>query len=263
MRHFYFFLALISISISCQQPASAPVSENDLKPVERATISESPQPREVDSLPLVQQPSLYLESYDSLKIVIRQRRIEFTQRYTLAKSDSARAAIESKAATYLLEILSTSIFPTWFGTTWAFEGYSNIPHQGEIACGYFVSTTLKHADFKLNRYKLAQAYSHRIAEVLGDRLQEFRALEKVLHYVREQPDDLYVIGLDNHVGFIEKHGSEIYFTHSSYWNPVAVVRQNAAEAPLLEASQVYVLSHILSNRSLIQKWIKGETIPNP
>lgn len=261
MRHILLFLLPLTIFISCQQPASAPVSENDLKP-ERNTISESPQPRDVDSLPLVQH-SLYLESYDSLKISIRQRRIEFTQSYNIAKSDSARAAIEAEAAAYLLDILSSSVFPSWLGTTWAFEGYSNIPQQGEIACGYFVSTTLRHADFKLNRYKLAQAYSHRIAEVLGDRLQRFQDMEKMLDYIRQQPDDLFVVGLDNHVGFIEKHGDSIYFTHSSYWNPVEVTRQIAQDAPLLAASQVYVLSHVLSNKGLMQKWIKGENIPNP
>lgn len=257
----YFLLALLSISICCQQPASAPASENDLKP-ERATFSESPQPGEVDSLPIAQHSS-FLESYDSLKVRIRQHRIGFTQRYTVARSDSARAAIEAEAAAYLLEILSDSVFPAWFGTSWAFEGYSNVPRQGEIACGYFVSTTLKHADFKLNRYKLAQAYSHRIAEVLGDRLQTFRDLDKMLAYIRKQADDLFVVGLDNHVGFIEKHGEKLFFTHSSYWKPVEVIRQDAAEAPLLKATEVYVLSHVLSNSSLIRKWIKGEQIPNP
>lgn len=261
MRQFLFLISLISILVSCQQPASAPENENDLKP-ERTNFSESPQPKEVNSVPLVQHP-LDLETYDSLKLHIRQRRIEFTHRYESAKSDSTRAAVEEKAAQYLLDILSNEVFPAWFGTTWAFEGYTNTPRQGKVACGYFVSTTLKHADFKLNRYKLAQAYSHRIAEVLGDRLQRFQDMKKMLDYISEHPNDLYVVGLDNHVGFIEKHDSAVYFTHSSYWNPVEVIRQDAFSAPLLESSHVYVLSHVLTNRSLMQKWIKGEGIPNP
>ncbi len=266
MRHpFTLFLALTSIIVSCQQPASAPVSENDLKPTfERTTFSESPQPREVDSVPLpLVQHSFFLKSYDSLKMDIRRRRIEFAQRYTVAKSDSARTAIVHLSSTFLLETLSDHVFPAWFGTSWAYEGISNVPGEGEIACGYFVSTTLRHADFKLNRYKLAQAYSHRIAEVLGDRLQRFTALEKLLSYVSKQPDDLYVVGLDNHVGFIEKRAGNIFFTHSSYWNPAKVIREEAAGSSILYHSQVYILSHILTNEKLIQQWLKGEQIENP
>ena len=54
------------------------------------------------------------------------------------------------------ELLLNKIIPYWYGTTWSFNGHTSKPNQGEIACGYFVSTTLKDMGLKLNRYCLAQ-----------------------------------------------------------------------------------------------------------
>jgi hypothetical protein len=114
-------------------------------------------------LPLVSKeppsPSL---NYDSLKQVIRLRRAEFARAYENARNDSARRSVLTQAGQYLFSQLTGQLFPAWYGTPWAYEGISQVPGKGEIACGYFVSTTLKHADFKLNRYRLAQAYSLRI-----------------------------------------------------------------------------------------------------
>lgn len=55
-----------------------------------------------------------------------------------------------------LDTLINHIVHHWHNTTWAFEGYTNTPIQGEIACYYFVSTTLKYFEFNLYRYKMAQ-----------------------------------------------------------------------------------------------------------
>lgn len=52
--------------------------------------------------------------------------------------------------------LLNRIIPYWQGTTWSFEGHTNTPQQGNIACGYFISTTLKYVGINVNRYKLAQ-----------------------------------------------------------------------------------------------------------
>ncbi len=48
------------------------------------------------------------------------------------------------ASHYLYSKLLNDIVPHWYGTPWDFNGHTNIPNQGEIACGYFVSTTLRH-----------------------------------------------------------------------------------------------------------------------
>ena len=63
-------------------------------------------------------------------------------------------------------VMTDSVFPDWMGTKWDFNGVSNVPGKGMIACGYFVSTTLKHIGFNLNRYKLAQQAAYTVIDVL-------------------------------------------------------------------------------------------------
>src|SRR6187455_2399459 len=38
-----------------------------------------------------------------------------------------------------------TIIPGWIGTAWNFNGTSEKPQQGSIACGYFVTTILRDA----------------------------------------------------------------------------------------------------------------------
>jgi hypothetical protein len=52
-----------------------------------------------------------------------------------------------------------SIIPYWFGTKWNFYGTTEVPRNGSIACGYFVTTVLRDAGLRINRIKLAQAAS--------------------------------------------------------------------------------------------------------
>mgnify|MGYP001433643202 CR=1 FL=1 len=60
------------------------------------------------------------------------------------------------ASQYLYSKLLNDIVLHWFGSDWDFNGQTNVPNDVEIACGFFVSTTLKHFGFILNRYKMAQ-----------------------------------------------------------------------------------------------------------
>ena len=64
---------------------------------------------------------------------------------------------------YLINCFDQKIFPYWIGTKWDYNGYTNRPGNDKIiACGYFVSTTLKHMGFKWNRFDLAKMYSSNI-----------------------------------------------------------------------------------------------------
>ena len=61
---------------------------------------------------------------------------------------------------YFDNALVNDIIPFWYGTKWSFEGHTNKPNDGEIACGYFVSTTLKDVGLNINRYHLALSLIH-------------------------------------------------------------------------------------------------------
>lgn len=202
--------------------------------------------------------------YDTVKTNVQSQRKKFKARYEAATLAGKRIVL-SEAGKYLHKSLTDTIFYYWYGTKWDFNGYTDIPGEGIIACGYFVSTPLKHCGFNLNRFKLAQQYSLEIVKRIssGDSVLTYRGInaQQFLQKTRgEIKDGLYVIGLDNHVGFLLYDGPEVYFIHSSYLTPGTVVRERASGSKALATSRTFVMCNISSNEKLIKKWILGEEI---
>ncbi|MFI1745011.1 hypothetical protein [Thalassobellus sediminis] len=199
--------------------------------------------------------------YNLLKNHLKNDRVYFKK---LLESNSEKA-IDS-ASSYLYTKLINDIVPHWYGTTWDFNGYTNIPNQGDIACGYFVSTTLKHLGFNLNRYKMAQQAGLIEAQVLQpkSKLQmfsnvSFKALKKKLNGFYSE--GIYFIGLDNHVGYVLIKDKELYFLHSSYYDDKVMI-ELAEKSPCF-GSQFYVFAEITTNRELVKKWILNEALIIP
>ena len=168
----------------------------------------------------------------------------------------------SASKNYIYTQLIDNIFPKWYGTEWDYNGYSNQPKKGQIACGYFVTTTLKHIGFNLNRYKLAQQYSHSIVNTLCNNVQQIGNNDtiKLFSYINSKPNQLYIVGLDNHVGFISKEDKGIYFIHSSYLDPVAVIKEKAAFSDALLSSSLFVLGHFSENEEMVISWLTKKGI---
>ncbi|PCJ01369.1 MAG: hypothetical protein COB15_00155 [Flavobacteriales bacterium] len=166
------------------------------------------------------------------------------------------------AKDYIYTQLIENIFPSWYGTEWAYEGYSNVPKKGLIACGYFVATTLKHIGFNLNRYKLAQQYSTGIVKTLCSNIQYVRNndTEKLFRYINSKPKQLYVVGLDNHVGFISKEKDGVYFIHSSYLDESVVIKENAQTSEALISSNLFVLGEFTQNDALVKSWLLNREV---
>jgi hypothetical protein len=210
-------------------------------------------------------PPVPAKSYDMVKTDIALKKQKFKEQYEAALSQKEKKKILSEAGIYLYKNLVDTIFPYWYGTTWDFNGYTDKPGEGLVACGYFVSTPLKHCGFNLNRFKLAQQYSLEIVNRIscGDSvwsysgINSWQFLQKTKGKLKE---GLYVVGLDNHVGYLLYEKGEVYFIHSSYLDPGSVVREKASESLALATSQVFVMSNISSNAKLIKKWIMGEEI---
>lgn len=161
----------------------------------------------------------------------------------------------------LYKTLVDSIFPMWYGASWDFNGISNIPGQGEIACGYFVSTTLKHAGFNLNRYRLAQqAATVIITELVGRKnTSKHHSSDAILKHLKKQKDGLYVVGLDYHVGFLIVEDNVTYFCHSDYVN-LKTVREKATDSHAFNSTNLYVLGEITHNPTLMNKWLSKTKI---
>lgn len=203
--------------------------------------------------------------YSSIKAEIIEARNRFKSQLDDSISGLERKTVIDSAKIYLNEVILNKIIPHWYGTPWDFDGYSNIPGKGYIACGYLVSTVLKHAGFNINRFKLAQLYSLAIVKTLNLDSTTIDYGCKTVECLKDSVsknlnDGIYVIGLDNHVGFLLYRKEEVFFIHSNYLVPSEVIIEYGTESQALNSSQLYYLGEITTNDSLIRKWIKNEVI---
>ena len=170
---------------------------------------------------------------------------------------SAKAVILAETRKHLEAELLQDIFPAWYGTDWAFHGTSSKPGEGAIACGYFVSTCLLHAGFKVERVKLAQQASQKIIETLMEKadrdiLAGGKSMEKIRDYLKKEGDGIYIVGLDSHVGFISVSGEDMVFIHSSYYEPDSFVKsENIDSKNPLSDSKYRVFGKILSDEMMV------------
>ena len=201
------------------------------------------------------------EAYSTLKANIEARRLLFQQTY--ASGDSAsRAAIVDSARSYLFERITLAIIPSWYGTTWDYNGTTRIPGQGSIACGYFVNTVLQDAGFRLPRVKWSQLASEPVTVKVSHRVKRFRnrPVSEVEDYIVAQGDGLYKVGLDNHVGFIVKCGSEVSFVHSSFYgNATGVIREPLDGCNPLAHSRYRIVGSLLGD-VMMEAWITGRDL---
>ena len=192
---------------------------------------------------------------------------ETTKKHVHAKRDQVASNFRRKelnlagVETQFVKLLTDSIFPYWYGTTWDFNGITETPGQGTIACGYFVSTTLQHMGVKLNRYKIAQMASQQIISSLitvnPKRTFSNVKIEDFVAYVQRQGFGIYIVGLDNHVGFLYHDGTTVYFIHSKYYNPSAVVKELALSSGILGGSAYKVVAKLSSDPTFLKRWLIG------
>jgi hypothetical protein len=182
-----------------------------------------------------------------------------------------KSAIFSKDLSYdslgalFTDLLVYGIIPYWYGTAWKFEGHTAIPNQGEIACGYFVSTTLLHVGININRYKLAQQLPiHEAASLaLTDSvlvISEVATEEIIREMQRQTIDGIYFLGFDqSHVGFLLNKKNELYVIHSNYIGG-SVTIERIEESLAFASYRKFYVSPLSTNKSFLKKWKKNEVI---
>ncbi|WP_296384536.1 hypothetical protein [Winogradskyella sp.] len=200
-------------------------------------------------------------NYNSITHKIKTDRSYFKSAHQV----NSTKAIDS-ASKYLYSKLINDIVPHWYETPWDFNGHTNSPKNGEIACGYFVSTTLKHLGFNLNRYKMAQAAGLNEAKLLQTRANlkifsnvTFEQLKDKVN--KAYSNGIYFVGLDNHVGYVLIKNKELYFLHSSYCDDKVVI-ELAENAPCF-SSNLYVFAEITTNKKLVKSWVFSERLSIP
>lgn len=166
----------------------------------------------------------------------------------------------ARARALLVATLRDDLLPAWNGTEWAMNGTSVTPRDGKIACGYFVSTTLLHAGFRLERAKLGQQASEHITRSLVTSEPIWHTSEQPIDAfiarLRRGGDGIYLVGLDSHVGFVIVDGRDTWFHHSG---PGVVRREPALTASFLSTSH-YREAAKLFDDALVEKWLRGSSI---
>jgi len=157
--------------------------------------------------------------------------------------------------------LVQEIFPYWYGTAWDFNGYTNRPNQGKIACGYFVSTTLLHSGLPIDRYKLAQMAPLDEAKMLayGQEVTCVNEFDSLMMFMQDSStkNGVYFIGLDqNHVGFLLKR-KHIWFIHSAYNEPAVVRVEIALKSTIMNSFSRFYLVGLTTNEKFLAAWLNA------
>ena len=185
--------------------------------------------------------------------VISQNSEEFICNYSLFKSESQKLLEQYRSDPTLsnkekfLYQVRDSLFTCWLGTPWDFNGTTEQPNNGTIACGYFVTTLLRDMGFKLNRIRLAQCASEEMIKTVCIRNTLYRSSNEPITKFVEKINEpgLYVVGLDFHTGFILNDGDNKYFIHANYAGNKAVEKQIAVESSVLASSKYKVIGKVI------------------
>lgn len=203
------------------------------------------------------------KQYEKLKSRIKKRQLQFESEHRNAENKAVLLALSKK---YTYTLLADTIFPYWYDTSWDYNGISQTPGRGQIACGYFVTTCLRDAGFKVERSRLAQQASSNIMKsVCGAQnihIIGHNDMKKLKNYLLNQKDGLFIIGLDNHVGFVNKDGQNLWIIHSNgVAGSLMVERENLLESKLVKQSQAFYLAPLTNNTHAHNFWIQSQQIP--
>lgn len=135
----------------------------------------------------------------------------------------------------------------WIGTKWDFNGTTRNPQNGTIACGYFVTTVLDDFGMKLKRIQLAQQVSSVMITTLCDpkSVKRFSTIEQVERYLNgRNSEEIYIVGLDFHTGFIIKDKAKMYFLHSNYIQKEGVVKEELRNSRALLSSKSFMIGSL-------------------
>jgi hypothetical protein len=205
------------------------------------------------------------KNYKEALTKIDAKRAALAMQYQRAKSHKEAENVLNDARNVITQSVINDLFPFWYGTDWDFNGNTETPNQGKIACGYFVSTLLRDIGWKVERARLAQQASENIILSLTSesQIKRFRgtSIEDFVKALKNYGDGLYVVGLDIHTGFIVNTGGEIYFIHSSYIEPYKVLKERAIESNILSSSKYRVIGKLTDDDKLITKWFFKTEIP--
>ncbi|MBP6432090.1 MAG: hypothetical protein KA319_10005 [Ferruginibacter sp.] len=200
---------------------------------------------------LIKEKTYAVVNYDSCKKIVTAAKLKHTTKWKNLSTNQKQKIFT--------QLITQHILPSWVGTQWDFNGTTQTPQKGSIACGYFVTTVLQDGGVKLNRVKLAQCASEQMITTLVQPklIKRFSHLpmQNFITTVNQMGYGLYIVGLDNHTGFIYNDGQKIYFIHSTFVGTKNVQWEEAEKSWVLSSSKYKVLGKISEDEKVLEKWI--------
>jgi hypothetical protein len=198
------------------------------------------------------------KDYPAILTEVKTRQAELRTQYDSARTVAARHAVIDTARAFVLRILTKEIFPAWYGTDWDYNGTTTEPRKGQIACGYFVTTTLEDAGFNLPRVRWAQSASEPMIKQMTKDVRRYSgtAIATVETEVIERGPGLYVVGMDDHVGFIVNSGDDVTFVHSQ---PGGVTCERLCTPNRCARSRYRVIGKVLTD-DMMTRWLSGTNL---
>jgi hypothetical protein len=203
------------------------------------------------------------DRYATLVSELERWRGDLRKAYSKARTAEEKAAVE-KDARVILELVMPEMMRCWLGTPYDFNGTAEKPGGGKVACGYFVSTVIRDAGFRVDRYKLAQQPSENILRTFlksdGCLLKVGQDFESYAEWVEGMEPGVYLMGLDSHVGFIVNGAEGTRFYHSSGWQKRGVVNEAGNKAGALRHSNWRMIGGLTADPEVIRTWLGGEKV---
>lgn len=203
------------------------------------------------------------ERYEVLVAELQRWRKNLAQDYSKARTQEQKSVVE-KDARVILEMMLPEMMRCWVGTPYDFNGTAEKPGKERIACGYYVSTVIRDAGFRVDRYKLAQQPSENIMRTFlpGDacNLKVGDDYSKYADWVEGLEPGVYLIGLDTHVGFIVVSPDGMHFFHSSGARAVGVVEESRDDSWALRKSNWRMLGGLTADAGVMRTWLKGDKV---
>lgn len=208
-------------------------------------------------------PQLDAARYATLKKEVERWRKDLAARHSKARTAAEKDRVLVESGRFLETVLP-EMMRCWLGTPWDFNGTSEVPGEGNVACGYFVSTILRDAGFRVDRYKLARQPSQNILRSFLPResltLRVGIPYEQYAGELEKAAPGIRIIGLDSHVAFLVTRPDGFRFIHSSGSKPWCVVDEGKDEADVLRRSNYRVEGLLTDDKPLLRRWLAGERI---
>ncbi len=195
----------------------------------------------------------HLKKYAILKKNMHLAKQDFQNRKALTSDINL---LKKEVNEYLFQMLTDSIFSYWYGTPWAFGGFTETPRKGEVACGYFITTTLRDLGYLKARIKLAQQPASTIikATCASSTIRIYSSLEELqTHLANAHDRTVFVIGLDSHTGFVVKENGRLHFIHSNYAGTKKVSKELLSESSAIGASGIFMIGNL--SKRWAEKWL--------